>query len=195
MVTVVETVRSVPRGFGERQSVVWGLILDRVFADAAGSDVGTLRIIMPEGLFSEAVSLRRELVASVPGRRAAVAWLVAGVSRSLEAERTYTLMTWTKWVQAGRHGHGEANPDPGRRAGTAPDMWFVYPWDTWVLGGLMRLYGRLGRPDWQDRALFSLRARLVRSSATPCAYVLWAQDSPPAQEFGHGSEDGFTDSS
>jgi hypothetical protein len=167
MVTTVEWVSAGSSGAGERQSEVWRLILDRVFADAALSEVGALRVIMPEGLFPECVDARRELAQAAPGgTRTAVAWLVARQDGAVSADKVYVLRTLWHWGQAQLRGQE-------RQTGWTPrERWFIYPWDTWLLGVAMRVFRRLGWPEAEDRALFRIRSRLVSASPTWCAYVL-----------------------
>lgn len=166
MVTSLEYVKDLATGVGERQAEVWRLILDHVFADAALSEIGTLRLVMPEGLFSDSVAVRCELVGSTAGNRTAVAWLVPRYSRSVSADKAYVLRTPLRWVEA------RIRQDDAKAGWVCRDTWFVYPWETWLLGFAMRMFGRLGWPEWQDRALFALRPRLVGRTMTWCAYVL-----------------------
>lgn len=166
---MVVTVESIPQrlsGIGARHQATWQIILDRVFADAVLSNVGSIRWLVPEGPSLTELGVRRSLVREVSGHGHAEAWLGALPSEDSGASKIYSVIPFQVWVRESMR--GRLPPSGWIRE----DVLFLYPWTTWALGLAMRAFRLLHLSYWLDRSLFAIRWRLVTRRPTWCAYVL-----------------------
>jgi hypothetical protein len=149
-----------------RQDQIWRLVLDRVFADAACTQVGRLQLLLPETVAAEDLPLRIRAAEALPGASTAVAWLVRQTPRDVRADKLY-------WLRPGTRDRPAAET-PGT-GWTLVERWDFAPWWTRALGALLRLLRWAHRPDWEDRVLFTLKARWIATRPTwgVCRLEVW----------------------
>jgi hypothetical protein len=156
-----------------RQDQIWRFVLDRVFADAVCTGVARLQVLLPDAVGADEISLRMRTAEGLPGESTAVAWLVRQTPLDVRADKLYWLRSQT--------GGPSFNPTPGS-GWTLVERWGFAPWSTRVLGGLLRLFRWMRRPDWEDRMAFALKARWVTRPMTgACRLEVWVRSQTPSK--------------
>ncbi len=165
----VRAAPGVPAPVGTHE-LAWGLLLDRIFADAFHAGIAALRFTLPRDDLPEAVRLRGELTGPRPGARGTgVASLAGGAGATDGAGRLYTLEAGRPAAAVVRRALPPVGPLPGWRLEEAMGL---YGWRPRLLGVPVRLAGLLHSPLLADRAMRAVRAGFERPGPGTGAYRL-----------------------
>lgn len=152
------------------QALAWGLLLDRIFADAFHAGVATLTFVLPRPELAEAVQVRAELTApQAEARDLGVACLAGEPFVVAGAVRLYTLESSRPASPAWRRALPPLQPLTGWRLDGATGL---YGWGPRLLGVPVRLAAVLRHPRSADAAMRAVREGFERQGTGPATFRL-----------------------
>jgi hypothetical protein len=137
--------------------LAWGLLLDRVFADAFHAGLATLWLTLPRPELEEPARWRGEWTPAPPGARGTGVAVLAGPAGPPPqgTARLYLLEAGPPAPAALRRALPRQVPPRGWRL---QGRWGVYGWGPRLGGVPVRLGALARRPHWADRAMRAVRA-------------------------------------
>jgi hypothetical protein len=141
------------------QQLAWSYLLDRIFADAYHTGVGTLHLSLPSEQLVTDVELRAQLTPSLGDRTAHALLTPTSTTPVEEADTLYTLH------------YGRLSPFYQHKSvSRARHLLSVFTWQARVLGLPIRL---LKSPSLVDRAMFAMRQQFTSERHTLAYYHLY----------------------